>query len=40
MYFPFAYSPDKSAEFRLTLPAAVALLVIDAVVPSLYTAVI
>jgi hypothetical protein len=35
MYFPFAYSPDKSAGFKLTLPVAVALLVIEAVVPSL-----
>jgi len=40
MYLPRVYSPDRSAGFRLTLPAAVALLVIDAVVPSLYVAVI
>jgi len=35
MYFPFAYRLDRSAGFRFTLPVAVALLVIEAVVPSL-----
>jgi len=40
MYLPFAYSDDRSAGFMTALPVAVALLVIDAVVPSLYVAVI
>jgi hypothetical protein len=35
MYLPFAYRPDRSAGFKLTVPVAVALLVIEAVVPSL-----
>jgi len=35
MYFPPAYRLDRSAGFKLVVPVAVALLVIEAVVPSL-----
>jgi len=35
MYFPFAYRLDRSAGFKLVVPVAVALLVIETVVPSL-----